>query len=414
MEDDKEHDEELETSWNLVSESLLPRLTAALGHPFDSCRDHISRCLFRICYCHRKRARISASRIPSSNNLVSPQAEENRHTDPGSVVVRKLATLENRDGWSFTDRYNALSTARRFIAYSVHLGEAKFEFSDYVIPLLLLAFEAINPTVDDSSGQEATEENAEEGAAMRALEAEVVKGYRYTIAEVSITAVISYGKESDIGKVLDAVEEACKHEKWQVRQAATHFLRCFQGVHKFIFSSDHSLRTMEIVADVLADDRREVSSAAMAALTGILAASPDDDVARMVHKYIPIAHGSKMKRNSMTKGAKYPTPQLMDEATQTKEVKRARNQKTSVFFLCSAIMAQPYDTPLYVPEALAAISKHSFERNAPLGVRDTVKRCCADYKKTHMSDNWELHRSVFSQEQLEALEDVVSTPHYYA
>jgi hypothetical protein len=47
---------DLEVSWRMIIDRLLPRLTTALGHPFDSCRDHISRCLFRICYCHRKRA----------------------------------------------------------------------------------------------------------------------------------------------------------------------------------------------------------------------------------------------------------------------------------------------------------------------------------------------------------------------
>jgi hypothetical protein len=31
-----------------------------------------------------------------------------------------------------------------------------------------------------------------------------------------------------------------------------------------------------------------------------------------------------------------------------------------------------------------------------------------------MSDNWDEHRRAFSTEQLEAFEDVVSTPHYYA
>ncbi|MGK3761855.1 MAG: acetone carboxylase gamma subunit, partial [Bacillariaceae sp.] len=85
-----------------------------------------------------------------------------------------------------------------------------------------------------------------------------------------------------------------------------------------------------------------------------------------------------------------------------------------VFFLCATVLSHPYDTPRYVPKALAAISKHSFKRNAPLNIRDTVKKCCAEYKKTHMSDNWEVHRSVFTQEELEALEDVVSSPHYYA
>ena len=413
--DDGADDPELEVSWQLVIDSLLPRLTAALGHPFDSCRDHISRCLFRICYCHRKRARLSASRVPSRSNSFFDD-NDNATTaagDPGSIVVKKLASLENTDGWQTNVRYNALSTARRFISYSVHLGEAKFEYSDHVIPLLPLAFEAIKSTVDED--QSPTDVNQEENTANRALEAEVIKGYRYTIAELSITAVISYGRESDIAKVLDVVGNAYKHEKWQVRHAAINFLRCFQGAHQFIFTSIHSVRTMEIVADLLADERREVSSAAMAALTGILAASPIDDVARMVKKYISIAGKSKKKRQkknasaSMEKGLDQNTREI-----QEKELKRAKSQKTAVFFLCATIMAQPYDTPLYVPAALAAISKHSFERNAPLGVRDTVKRCCAEYKKTHMSDNWEVHRAVFSQDQLEALEDVVSSPHYYA
>ena len=82
--------------------------------------------------------------------------------------------------------------------------------------------------------------------------------------------------------------------------------------------------------------------------------------------------------------------------------------------MCATILACPYDTPSYVPVALHAISPHSFERTAPLAVRDTVKKCCAEYKRTHMSDNWEEHRRMFSTEQLEAFEDVVSTPHYYA
>jgi proteasome activator subunit 4 len=404
--------EELESSWHLVFEDLLPRLTAALGHPFDSCRDHISRCLFRICYCHRKRERINASRDPDRFSSFQDASESN--IDPGSIIVDKLATLADGDNWSFNDRYNALSTARRFIAYSVHLGEAKFEYSDYVIPLLPLAFEAIKSTVEEEINSGNGESNPEEDAAKRALEAEVIKAYRYTTAEVSVTAVISYGSESDITRVLDVVDKACKHEKWQVRQAGTHFLRCFQGAHKFLFTSHHALRTMQIVADLLADERREVSSAAMAALTGIFAASSSEDVNEMVKKYALIAEKSTMKRPKRGAGAKAKAQESKGGAPNEKERKRAQNQKMSVFFLCAAIMAQPYDTPTYVPVALAAISKHSFERNAPLGVRDIVKKTCAEYKRTHMSDNWDVHRLAFSQEQLEALEDVVSSPHYYA
>jgi hypothetical protein len=111
----------------MVTDRLLPRLSLAIGHPFDSCRDHISRCLFRICYTHRKRVRIGASRGEN------PLGNETSKDDPGSIVVAKLRSLEKVDGWSFNNRYNALSTARRFVSYCVHLGEAKHERN--IVPL---------------------------------------------------------------------------------------------------------------------------------------------------------------------------------------------------------------------------------------------------------------------------------------
>ena len=404
--------QDLEISWDMIVHRLLPRLTAALGHPFDSCRDHISRCLFRICYCHRKRERIGHSRSPSrSNSMVSLEGLAKMENDPGMSIIEKFTSLHQNEELTFHDKYNALSTARRFMSYCVHLGEAKFEYADYVIPLLPVAFEALASTMED---EEDTAHTSEENAAKRALEAEVIKAYRFMIAEVSVTAVISYGRGTDITRVIDAMDSSQRHAKWQVRHAIANFLRCFQGAHKFLFSAQQGNRTMDIVANLLADERREVSSAAMAALTGILAASPELDVAQLVDKYAVIAKRSKIKRQKKSALSDTAVATVDVEASRRKEERRAKNQQTSVFFLCAAVMSQPYETPSFVPSALAAISTHSFERNAPLGVRDTVKKCCAEYKRTHMSDNWGLHRNKFTQEQLEALEDVVSTPHYYA
>ena len=92
---------------------------------------------------------------------------------------------------------------------------------------------------------------------------------------------------------------------------------------------------------------------------------------------------------------------------------RAMRQQKSVFVLSAAVLGRPYDTPPYIPVALTALSKHSFENKASLSVREVVKMVCSEFKKTH-TDNWEAHRAQFTQDQLEALEDVVSTPHYYA
>eukprot|EP00536_Pseudo-nitzschia_multiseries_P006221 jgi/Psemu1/303958/fgenesh1_kg.130_\ len=285
-----------------------------------------------------------------------------------------------------------------------------------MIPLLPLAFEALKSTVEE--GNESSEPDT---VMKRALEAEVVKGYRRTIAEVSIASVISYSGskgETDISRVLDAVQTSAKHETWQVRHASAHFLRCFQGSHKFLFTESQAEIIAKIVIGLLADERREVSSAAMAAVTGIIAAMSSDAVALLVDKYISEANRSKLKGKKASKKIDVDQTVQLAEAEEAalklKEQKRAKRQQSSVFFLCATVLSQPYETPPYVPKALAAISKHSFKRNAPLGIRDTVKKCCAEYKKTHMSDNWEVHRSVFTQEELEALEDVVSSPHYYA
>ena len=267
-----------------------------------------------------------------------------------------------------------------------------------IIPLLELTFNALSPDEDPAILPD-----------NRMLEAQVIKGYRYTISDIGASCVVSYNRTQDMSKVLVILERVSKHDFWQVRQAAAHFLRCFQGGHKFLFSVKQTKRTTKIVTRMLADERREVSNAAMSALTGILAATTLEFKVKLVEKHVRKAEKSVPRRKVKA------MPNEFDEVMKMKEKDRVEQQQTSVFFLCAAILAEPYGCPpLYIPKALAAISKHSFERVAPLGVRETVKFCCSEFKRTHMSDNWEVHRKQFTQEQLEALDDVISSAHYYA
>ncbi|KAK1734226.1 DUF3437 domain-containing protein [Skeletonema marinoi] len=131
----------------------------------------------------------------------------------------------------------------------------------------------------------------------------------------------------------------------------------------------------------------------------------------LVAKYIRIANKSIKKKKKESADADVSKEEAEEKAA--KEKQRAKRQQRSVFVLCAVVMGRPYDTPPYIPEALAALSKHSFEQRASMGVRDEVKRVCSEFKRTH-TDYWEAHKKQFTQEQLEALEDVVSTPHYYA
>jgi proteasome activator subunit 4 len=178
-----------------------------------------------------------------------------------------------------------------------------------------------------------------------------------------------------------------------------------------MFSKSQTEFTTNIVAALLSDERREVSSAALATLIGILAVTPTTDVGSLVKRFERLSIHSipPRKRTAPSKD----NMKNQESKQSDKESERLNTQQSSVFFLCAAILSRPYTTPSFVPIALAAISKHSFEKNAPLTVRETVKKCCSEYKRTHV-DQWQVHRRKFTQLQLEALDDVVSTPHYYA
>ena len=379
---------ELGQSWKFVSESLIPYLLNAIGHPYEKCRDQIASCLFRLCYCHGKFLNKSTS-----------QGDGNELIDPGVEILKKLSTIRLSGQFQFKEKIRALGTARKFVSCCVHWGDSKHEFSQYLIPLLPLAFESLQPMEGEVSPEN------------RGMEAELVKGYRLNLANMSTNCIVTYGSPEDMTRVLSTLTATSKHSCWQIRQATAHFLQCFQGSHKFLLSDKQEEICMNIAVSLLADDRREVSSAAMSILTGIIAILSEEAVSNLVSKYINIANKSLKKKKRKTD--KIPDLKQESELAMSKERERAMNQQKSVFFLCAVVMCRPYDVPSYVPEALAALSKHSFEQRASLGVREVVKMCCSEFKRTH-TDDWLSHKKQFTQAQLEALEDVVSTPHYYA
>mmetsp|Transcript_1479 Transcript_1479/g.3106 ORF Transcript_1479/g.3106 Transcript_1479/m.3106 type:complete len:2283 (+) Transcript_1479:251-7099(+) len=384
---------ELGQSWKYVNDCLTPCLLNAIGHPYDKCRDHIASCLFRMCYCHRK--------FINTYKALGNDTESRSSEDPGIEIVKQLSGIRDSDKYSFKEKNRALGTARKFVACCVHWGDAKHEYSEFIIPLLPLAFKSLQ-TIE---GAVATGD--------RGIESDLVKNFRYSIADISSSCVVSYGVSHDMTRVLDVLTEMSSHENWQIRQASAHFLRNFQGAHKFLFTKEHDDMALSIAISLLADDRREVSSAATSTLTGILAVFPQAALKELVSKYIKIANKSLKKKKKRKTALSAETSVEETEIKAAKERERATRQQKSVFVLCAVVMGRPYDTPPYIPEALAALSKHSFEQRASLSVREVVKMVCSEFKRTH-TDNWEAHRKQFTQTQLEALEDVVSTPHYYA
>jgi len=385
---------ELGQSWKYVNDNLTPCLLNAISHPYDKCRDAVASSLFRMCYCYRKF-------VNSFKALRNGDVPTRSNGDPGIEIINQLNSIRDSEKYSFKEKIRALGTARKFISCCIHWGDAIHEYSEFIIPLLPLAFKSLQTT--EIEGQVSLED--------RGIETDLVKGYRYVIADISSSCVACYGNSNDITRVLDVLKDMSSHEYWQIRQAVAHFLRCFQGAHKFLFTDEQNEVSLSIAISLVGDDRGEVSTAATSTLTGIFAVYSTGRIEELVAEYIKIANKSLKKKKRKT-----PTVEKSAEESElvaAKEKARAARQQKSVFVLCAVVMGRPYDTPTYVPKALAALSKHSFEQRASLSVRGVVKMVCSEFKKTH-TDNWEAHRKQFTQEQMEALEDVVSTPHYYA
>jgi len=336
---------------------LLRQLLSTLHHPYEACRNGIASCLYRISCINRS----------SIKEIITAFHEK---LDEGGAHHYIRLTLS------------------RLLSYCVHCGDDKFDFTQIVIPLLPLAFKSLN--VSNHEGNKGD-------VATASLDSDVTKSFRTILASISHNSLLTFGDQHEIATVLTALQDASQALTWQVRSIVAHFLRCFHNRHVFLISESNNTTATNIVTALLADERREVSSAAMAALTGILAVTSSQQVHKFVIKTIPIANKYLPKRKSKK------TPSAL----------QLQKQQTSVFSLCAAVLSRPYDTPAFVPLALEALSKHSFEKRAPGSVRDVVKKTFADFKKTHV-DNWELHKKRFTVEQLEALADVVSTPHYYA
>lgn len=261
---------ELGQSWGLVNGCITPCLVNSIAHPYDKCRDHIAACLFRVCYCHRKfidNCKASGSRYESPSSQ-----------DPGIQIIEQLRHIRDSPKYSFKEKCRALGTARKFVACCVHWGDAKHDYSDFIIPLLPLVFQSLQTFEDEVSTED------------RGIEAELVKSFRYAIADISSSCVASYGVSQDMTRVLDVLKEMASHDCWQIRQASAHFLRNFQGAHKFLFTKEQESMSLSIAISLLADDRREVSSAATSTLTGILAMLPQPALEELVSKYIAIAN----------------------------------------------------------------------------------------------------------------------------
>lgn len=190
--------------------------------------------------------------------------------------------------------------------------------------------------------------------------------------------------------------------------------------HAFLVGSDESRVITERLVELLSDDRKEVQDTARLALSAVLSAAEMGPVSRLAQTYCEMGLESvgtgKRRKDNKGRAQKLPPGSSgggddAASASEAAEKQRAKAQLASTMVLSSLVLAYPYEVPPYVPRCMTVLARLF---SGPPSLQAVIKQAFTDFKRTHQ-DEWESnHRLRFTPDELDALSDVLVSPHYYA
>jgi len=205
---------------------------------------------------------------------------------------------------------------------------------------------------------------------------------------------------------LDAVEQVADLASWRARASVLDFLQVtvFNNLSSVLSLPEQAARVTAIVTKLLKDVRVEVREKAGVVLGGLLHCDfiPSDQVQTLMDGF---------KSDMRTKLRKKPRTEGADISSwQTKHTAAVLTRHSGVLGLGAAVSASPYDIPLTLPDILMLLADHLHD---PQPIPSTIKKVFQDFKRTHQ-DQWQEHKTKFSDDQLGVLTDLLVSPSYYA
>jgi len=205
---------------------------------------------------------------------------------------------------------------------------------------------------------------------------------------------------------LDAVDQVADLPSWRARAAVLDFLQVttFNNLASVLSLQEQASRVTAVVTKLLKDDRVEVREKAGVVLGGLLHCDfiPQDQVQSLMEGF---------KSDMRTKLRKKPRKEDADlSAWQAKHTAAVLTRHSGVLGLGAAVAASPYDIPQFLPDILMLLADHLHD---PQPIPSTIKKVFQDFKRTHQ-DQWQEHKTKFSDDQLGVLTDLLVSPSYYA
>jgi proteasome activator subunit 4 len=146
----------------------------------------------------------------------------------------------------------------------------------------------------------------------------------------------------------------------------------------------------------------QVRELAAATLTGLLKGD-DGSFATLVREQCTTAakEAQAFARDSKKKKASAPSVPSRFESVPARH--------GPVLGLSACVLSSPYDVPKWLPKVLMTLAESVHE---PSPIKTTVTKTFGDFKRTH-ADTWMLHRTEFSEEELDVLADLTSSASYF-
>jgi hypothetical protein len=195
---------------------------------------------------------------------------------------------------------------------------------------------------------------------------------------------------------------------WQIRLGAMEYCGAFQASHLFLQIPSERQMLLQVTLRLLQDERREVQEIARTVLTLRLSQVGGGEALNLSKEFIMRSREavSAAKRRRLLKSNF--TSASSSEAAVALQTKQ---REAAVLGLSSCILAYPYDIPEFLPQVIVALGAHSDGRSL---VKETVTAALKDFRRTRTGAVWQSQRRCFTQEQLEALDDLSEIPSYFS
>ncbi|XP_045481935.1 proteasome activator complex subunit 4-like isoform X2 [Harmonia axyridis] len=203
---------------------------------------------------------------------------------------------------------------------------------------------------------------------------------------------------SDVPEIIEIIEFGILCPLWTARAILAEFLSSFVFHNMPVISSrkEWIAKIQEFVMKLLEDSQPEVRQNACKFLSGLLHCNFLPSQTQLLDDF-------KLKAKTKLKKSK------IKNSVASVHTGNLIKRHAGILGLCAFISATPYDIPEYLPDIFGLLGPHL---NDPPPIPDTIKKTICDFKRTHQ-DNWEIHKTQFTEDQLIIFQDLTVPPSYY-